>query len=394
MKKLIGALLFALVLSPALVSAAQEELSNHALLERIKQLEANLEKSTLGSDAEQTLGATLSSWSDRITLSGLIEVEASYEDIDFDKAKGEDASDLVLATVELGIDAQLTDSISGHVLLLWEEDDTEPIDVDEAFILLDGIADTPVWIKAGKMYVPFGNFSSNMISDPLTLEIGETRESAVEVGFSLGGMYALAYVFNGDIDEAGKDNHIDNFGAQAGYAMQQDNFSLDIGISYINNLIDADGWGDEFEDFGGFELKDYVGGFGAHAVVEVGPFNAIAEYICALDDPEYLDENTGMVEKRDAVKVWNLEAGYSFALLGKDAIVALAYQGTSNADSMLPAGYAAAADELDFLPKHRYMASMGAEVLPYTSLALEYLHDEYEDDDSADIITMQLALEF
>jgi hypothetical protein len=40
------------------------------------------------------------------------------------------------------------------------------------------------------------------------------------------------------------------------------------------------------------------------------------------------------------------------------------------------------------------MFTIGAEILPYTSLALEYLHDEYEDDDSADIVTAQLALEF
>ncbi len=401
MKRLFTTLLCTLALSPALALGAQGELSNYDLLERIKHLESQLQTTTMSkiSPAEvrserHKMGTLLSNWSERITLRGLVEIEAAYEKINFDKGGKDDSSDLTLATVELEIDAELSDTVTSHVLLLWEEDETEPIEVDEAFILLDGIADAPVWIKAGKMYVPFGNFTSNMISDPLTLEIGETNASAVTVGFNLGGAYALAYAFNGDIDKAGKDSHIDNFGAQIGYIVVRDGFNLDAGISYINNLIDSDGWGDEFEDFGGYELKDYIGGFGAHAVVEVGDFNFIAEFICALDKPKYIDDETGAVEKRDAAKVWNLEAGYNFELLGKDAIVALAYQGTHDADSMLPQGYGAEDDELEFLPEQRYMATVGAEIFPYTSLALEYAHDEYKNDDRADIITMQLALEF
>jgi len=51
----------------------------------------------------------------------------------------------------------------------------------------------PVYLTAGKMYVPFGNFESNMIQDPVTLEIGETRESAGQVGFEHSGFYGSAY---------------------------------------------------------------------------------------------------------------------------------------------------------------------------------------------------------
>lgn len=391
MKNLILSLLVAFALSPALAGAAQEELSNHALLERIKQLESRLAEQDSSNTYAKGLSSELGSWSERISLSGLLEVEATYEDVDFDAAGSEDASDLVLATVELGIDAELTEQVSGHVLLLWEEDETEPIDVDEAFILFDGGNDAPVWVRAGKMYVPFGNFSSNMISDPLTLEIGETNESAVEAGVRMGDFYALVYAFNGDVDEAGDDNHIDNFGAQVGYALEQDNFSLDASISYINNLADSDGWEDELDDLD-TELDDYVGGLGMHAAVEAGAFNIIGEYILALDDPEYVVDNS--VEERDAIEVWNFEVGYAFTLFNKAALVGVAYQGSNNGDSFMPEGYASADEDLDFIPQDRYMFTIGAEILPYTSLALEYLHDEYEDDDSADIVTAQLALEF
>ena len=119
-----------------------------------------------------------------------------------------------LATMELGIDAEVNEYVSGHVLFLWEEDDTEPIDLDEGFITLSGGDACPGYFSVGKMYVPFGNFESNMVSDPLTLEMGETRESALQAGFDVDGFYGSVFAFNGDIDEAGEDSHIDNFGAQ------------------------------------------------------------------------------------------------------------------------------------------------------------------------------------
>ncbi len=70
--------------------------------------------------------------------------------------------------------------------------------------------------------MPFGNFESNMISDPVTLTLAETREDVVQVGFGTeGGFYDSAYFFNGDTDKS-KDNvyssadndHIDNYGIQ------------------------------------------------------------------------------------------------------------------------------------------------------------------------------------
>ena len=65
---------------------------------------------------------------DNIELSGLVEVEASYSEAD-----GDDSSDIVLAELELGIDAEITDWFSAHILFLYEEDETDGIEVDKAF---------------------------------------------------------------------------------------------------------------------------------------------------------------------------------------------------------------------------------------------------------------------
>lgn len=384
MKKHLCAATFCLLLSLFSITVAYAEApSNEVLLERISRLEEKL------AVQDNQGSGFLDAWTDKITLSGVIEVEACYESIDYDDSaeSDEDNSDITLATVELGVDVDLVKHVSGHILLLWEEDDTEPMDVDEAFITLDGEDVLPLYLMAGKMYVPFGDFTSNMISDPLTLEVGETRESAVLVGFDINGLYGTIYAFNGDVEEADDDdNHVDNFGASLGYALEKDTMTLDVGVSYINNLIDSDGMGDSYDDavaeadeLGNvLELDDYVGGFGAHIVVELGSLNLIAEYVGAIDDIDY--QLDGVSVKEDAIRSWNLEAGYAFELFGKETIVAAAYQGTDNAG--------------DFLPESRFMACIGAGILDYTSLALEFAHDEYETDDEADIVTAQLAIEF
>ncbi|MFW6052906.1 MAG: LbtU family siderophore porin, partial [Desulfosalsimonas sp.] len=241
-----------------------EELSNSELTRKLRELEQNQDNSR-GSPV----------WMDRLEVSGLLEAEAGYESIDYNDPaeEDEDASDVALATMELGVDAVVNDYVSGHVLFLWEEDDTEPVDLDEGFITLTGGANRPAYMSAGKMYVPFGNFETHMISDPLTLELGEARESAIQAGLEMNGFYGSVYLFNGDADEFDKDSHIDNYGANAGFVMESEKFSLDIGASYINNITDADSWegyiDDEIEEDAA--LDDYVGGLGAHAIMSTGP---------------------------------------------------------------------------------------------------------------------------
>ncbi|HMA67032.1 MAG TPA: hypothetical protein VKO20_04365, partial [Desulfosalsimonadaceae bacterium] len=112
-----------------------------------------------------------------------------------------------------------------------------------------------------------------------------------------------------------------------------------------------------------------------------GPFVFIGEYITALDEAEFVNKEDGTVLDTVAeIAVWNAELGYSFDVAGKPATAALAYQGSDDAG--------------DFLPETRLMGSIGVEIYEATSLALEYFHDEYENDDEADVVTAQLAVAF
>ena len=362
---LIGLTMCGMVLS---TPAIAEEMSNHELSQRMKQIEEQLKADREGIPAE---------WAERISISGVIEVEAGYTSTDPAGGESTDDSDIALSTVELGIGAKIVDHVSGDILFLYE--DGEDIVVDEGFITIDGEDVVPLYLRAGEMYVPFGNFESHMISDPLTLEIGETREAALQVGTETGGFYGSAFVFNGDVNEVDEeDDHINNFGANAGFGMERDAFSIDVGASYINNLIDADGWEGVMEDEA-VDLKDYVGGVGAYAIVGVGPLTLIGEYVTALDDIEWVDGG-GNLTNADQIAAWNAEIGFGFAIGAKEATLAVAYQGTDNAQNILP--------------ETRYLGSFGVSIFENTSLALEYMMGEYENDDEETALTAQLAIEF
>ena len=367
-------LLLTLILGLALpaLSLATEPSEELGLPERVKKL-------------EEAMGMNnMSRWLDRISLSGLIEVEAGYEDINYtDPASNdEDSSDLVLATVELGIDIDFIKHVSGHVLLLWEEDETEPLDVDEAFIRLDGEDVLPLYLQAGKMYVPFGNFESHFISDPNTLELGETRESAAVGGYA-NDLFELSFgVFNGDIDEKGDDNHIDSFVASAVLTLPEatiPGLALTTGLSWISNIADSDMLTDTIEDAAEEAAVDAfidkkVDGMAAFLIATLNErWTLIAEFVGALDEFDNADPGLGGLEP----KTWNFELGCAVT---EALTVATKYEGGDNLG--------------DLLPDEQYGIVASYNLFKYTTLSLEYLHGEFENNDERDLVTAQLAFEF
>ncbi|MCD4688702.1 MAG: LbtU family siderophore porin [Desulfuromonadaceae bacterium] len=367
-------LLLTLILGLALpaLSFAVETSEESGLPERVKKLEEAMDI------------ADMSRWFERISLSGLIEVEAGYENIDYDDpaANDEDSSDLTLATVELGIDIDFIKHVSGQVLLLWEEDETEPLDVDEAFIRLDGEDVLPLYLQAGKIYVPFGNFETHFISDPNTLELGETRESAAVVGYA-NDLFDLSLgVFNGDLEEEDQDDHIDSFVASGVFTLPEESvpgLALATGLSWISNIADSDLLTDTIEDAAEDAAVDAfidnkVDGLAAFLIATLNErWTLIAEYVGALDEFDDADPGLGGLEP----KTWNFELGCAVT----DALtVATKYEG---------------GDDLgDLLPDEQYGIVASYSLFKYTTLALEYLHGEFENDDERDLATAQLAFEF
>lgn len=319
-----------------------------------------------------------------IELGGTIEVEAKYERFDSDEKGTEDSSDMTLASAELSVNVGITDQIKGYILFDYEEDD-DNVTVDEAIIHIraeelcvpDEACGSPWYASAGRLYVPFGYFESHFISDPVTLELGETRESAVVAGLANDWINVSAGVFNGDVDERGGDDHIDNFVASARLTLPEEtipDLELMAGASYINNIADSD----ELQDMvQGNEVEEYIDGFSlfVHLVV-MDRFFAEAEYVGVADDfhDDDLDLEPG---EHFEPRAWNIELAYAVL---ENLQLGVRYEGSD--------------DALDFLPEWRCGGVINYNLFENTLLALEYLYGEFEDNDEVTTVTSQLAVEF
>jgi hypothetical protein len=356
---------FSLGLPPAAIAA------DEPLLDEINQLKHRLSSLEAGRGVAAPEEEGAAPWFDRVTLSGAIEVEGSIRRDDVTTE-----SDIAVATLELGVDAEVSDYSSAHVHLLYE-DDPGTLDVEEAMITLGNTAKFPLFLSAGKMYVPFGNYESHMLTDPYTLELGETNEGALQIGLEAGGFRTSVYAFNGDTSNGG-DDKAQHYGASFGYGMERKDFRLDLGADWQRSIRDSDGL---FDATGGVAphdqgVNDYVPGVAAHLTVGAGPVTLIGEYVAALDDLYGAGSNS-------EVSAFNLEAGLTFQLGTMETFVAVGYQETDEADSIMP--------------EQRLLASMAVAVMPGTTVHFEWMNEEdYQVNGGLDwdVYTLQLAVSF
>ncbi len=311
-----------------------------------------------------------------LAISGGIEMEARLESTDPAEGGGEHSSELVLASLEVGVEVVFNEQVSGS--MLFEYEGGGEVTLDEAVIMIDGGDTVPIQVTAGEMNLPFGDFETHMLSGTLASDIGEVREAAVQVGGEYGGFSGVAFIFNGGVDRVNqRGNPMDNFGAEAGYALDANAFTLEAGLAYINNLLEADEW-EEIMDEEETALRAYVGGLSAQGMLTLGPFTVMGEYLRALDDLEWVHEEGFTVE--DPISAYNAEAGYAFSLGEREAVVAAGYQGTHNAYGRFP--------------ERRYLGTVGLELFEAVTLAAEYRYDVFENSARETLVTVQLALEF
>lgn len=314
---------------------------------------------------------------DYVTLFGLIEGEAVFGD-DYE---GNSSSEFNVATVELGFDAQVSEWAVGHLLAKYEGPD-DNLFIDEANIWLGNYEKFPLLMTAGKFYMPFGSFETNMIQDTLTLEIGEINDYGLAVGFISNGFYGAVYGYNG-MKETGRNETIKGFGAKTGYGFEDDEMSFDAGISWVNNIADSGGISDYFDESAMDSIKEQINGVGLHVMVGFGAVAFIGEYVQALDEfaeIAYMDHGA-------EPKAWNTELAYSAQLFDRESVFAIGYQGSSEAVEL-------------GLPEARYIAAASMVLLPGTALTLEYCHDkdygvaEGGTNEEANLFTIQLGYEF
>lgn len=365
MKKLVLGLL--LLIYPALALADQN------VDDRLRQLEAKQAElyHTLAEKKAAGLGEKIT---EKITISGLIEVEASAEEIERVDGSDNAGSDIALATAQLGFGVDIAEGISGDLILLFE--DGEDFTVDEAAI---NFANDTWFGRVGQQYVPFGVFHSHFISDPLTLELGETLETAVLGGYGNDLFSLSAYIFNGDAEKTSEqEDHIRDWGVSLIVTPAQ---GLELGASYISELAESDAELMLIQKADN-EFEKRVGGYSAYFAYENEAYGLAGEVLGAVTDFAAADS----AGDKDQPLAWNLELAWYPA----EALeLALRYEGS---------------DEFVGQPEAQYGIAASWGVRENVVLSLEYLRGEFdsvygvnEDGeviDNRNLVTAQLGLEF
>jgi len=365
MKKVLGAAAAAVLLTAPAMQAKATDIDTRGEIENLRNRLARLEAKAAEEDHLSIFSLTKN-----ITFHGAIEAELSY----LSPENEADESDIVLATARFGFQADVADNVHGHLVFLYEEDET-PFGVDEGFVTVDlGGAASGAKIAAGQFYLPFGNFDSGMVSDPVTLELGETDRTAVMLQYSAGPAEISVAGFNGDYDPTGKNNIID--GAVAAITVSPVE-ALSLGASYISDMAETDA---ELLP-SAYTYSSSVDGFSAFATIGMGPVTLAGEYLAALQSftsAEVAAAATGGSDLTD-----EKPKAFFVELRGEAGEIAYAVR-YENCDDFK--------DDLK-----RYGATASWSFADNTALSLEYLYSDTAtnpDTDTSHAVTAQLAVEF
>lgn len=334
---------------------------------RAESLEQRIEQVT--PDWKEPSPLTLEVLGMSATLSGLLEVELFEEHPEGGDAHGE----VTLSTVQLGLDIDFSRQLSGHLVALWEEDDTEPAEIDEAVMALhlyETLWGKTPFLYVGRQYLPFGMYSSGMVSDPLTLELGETRRTSAVFGVESEPWTVRFGVFDDYTAPDGDDQQLESWVAAVEMTPSE---NVSFGASWLNDLAESGAGLVQDESLYG----DSVPAVSAFVNVQCGQLGLGVEYVTAVEDFDraLLADGEDLTGQRPAA--WNLELSWS---VSERIELAARYEGAKDYQADLS----------------RYGITGAYGLCDYAMLALEYLHSDAqgEDGDPVHLWTAQLAVEF
>lgn len=311
-----------------------------------------------------------------LAVSGLVEIEMSQNS----GFTGTEESDVAVATVELGFEAQINKEISTAVVMLHEDGD-DSFAADTVMMNYQP-ANKPWSITAGRTYLPFARFESYAVSDPLTLEMGESQEAIVQLNTEFGNLGTAVYFYNGD-DKTNKTSadNFDNLGLNLTY-QHQGSIDLAAGLSYLNDMSNID----VFQDvIAAGTADDYVAAYALDLLLQVNEWSVIVEHVQAAK--RFEESELSFAGRGAQPSGSRIEVAYQLMIWGQPSTLALAQQLTKEAQA------------LD-MPANRQLLALSFDFKQNTSLAFELSRDsDYSianggSGETASAFTAQLAIEF
>ena len=277
-------------------------------------------------------------------------------------SNSEGVTDFVLDTLDISLDVDVTDNIKFSTVVEYQ--DGEDLFVDNAFFDVALENEGKLIFSVGKATLPFGKYEGGMITDPLTLELGEMTKTGFGLTYKLMEEICLsAWAFRGEIEEEFNDAiFVVDFSPAEGINLGV-GFVTDICEGVLVDYIEAEG--DEYESTSGvaiwakFDISESL--------------TIMGEYVAAIENIQALEE-----AKPDA---WTI--GLEYVLTDAFALSAR----IENACEFVP----------EELPESRVGATASYAFNDVASLSIEYLYSKYAGEaelDNENALSMMLSFEF
>ncbi len=327
-----------------------------------------------------------------LEISGAIEADAiqTFNSFTSDTGNG----DINLNTAELDFNAMVSRWATAFMSLEFDSSPPETgnrvqnsrLYLSRGFATIGDLDVFPIYFTAGQMYLPFGRYSSNMITAPLTLSLARVNDRAALLGYYHDGLYASLYVYPG-IDANATDTVFHAGGVNAGYKfMPIPQLNVNLGAGLISDMTDSQGIGNtgaSFPQFPGFtnvpnipnvSSNQYpfvhtVPGGDVHAELSYGPWSLAAEFISAtrsFDNQDLTFNGDGATPKAS-----HLELSRNFLMVNQNYTAGVAF------------GHSWESVGLN-LPEQSYIGYLRTSFWKNTVEALEFRHDiDYSTDDTS-----------
>lgn len=292
--------------------------------------------------------------------------------------RGNASADITLGSSELDVAAALNQNVEAYISIAYDAGppeigpriDNSAFNLNMGFVNIGNLDNSPYYFTAGQVYVPFGRYSSSMISSPLTLNLARTKTRPFILGYKSQentGPFAAAYIYRSDttLGRSGVS------GVNLGYNYEYSNVLGEIGASYISSIADAAGMqntsatvGTTFGGFGSFtngnEAVRKTPALDVHGNIGYDRYNLAAEWVGTTQRfrPQDLSFN-GRGAKPQALQT---ELGVTFKAFDRPSSIGLGYQWSKDALALN-------------LPHHRFVGVFNISIWKDTVESLEYKHD-------------------
>lgn len=287
------------------------------------------------------------------------------------------SADFQLAKATLAMEAGLSQRLSGHLSFLYETGRTPP-QADEVSLSY-ALGDRHTTIDLGQLYLGIAPFTTQLVADPLTLDLGEERERALRLRISRKDWHGSVYGYASQTPSRANPWAL---GADLGFVRHGPGYGLNAGVGIIQNL----GGARRLQQWITVPtLQADVPAWSAHASLHRGRWHLLTSYLATLspfDAAELAFQGAGAQPR-----ALQLELARDLSPVEGKWVAAFSYQQTAEALA------------LDF-PRERLSAGVSTQLRPQVQMAVEWTLDrDYGTavggtGGEAQAVTFKLAAEF